>query len=310
MKQNRSFQWKGSKGNGKTGLMPVFTIPLIVIILIVVIVVTDWKKKPEEAGTTLPPQTVDMLLEAETMVNEADKEGSAEYTELKTEAPETNTLDEFETEGLRRDSVPEILDLMKRYFAARASADVEMMNCIYGGCVMSAETLEEQKSLMRNNAKYVRDFENVTTYVQQGLEADHWLVYALADVRFHSVNTTAPIILTGYVRRDADGNYLLMKMEELSENVRQFIEVSKHSEEVRRLASSVNVKLKIALNEDEDLKAVYGVLRDGSPVYSDRESGAEVVILEDEGAGETEESGQDTGSEAESGVQNNNGDGV
>lgn len=310
MKQNRSFQWKGSKGNGKTGLMPVFTIPLIVIILIVVIVVTDWKKKPEEAGTTLPLQTPDTSLEAETMVDEDDKEGFAEYTKLTTEAPETNTLDEFETEALRRDSVPEILDLMKRYFGARASADVEMMNCIYGGSGMSAEALEEQRSLMRNNAKYVQAFENVTTYVQQGLEADYWLVYALADVRFHSVKTTAPVILTGYVRRDADGNYLLMNMEELSENVRQFIEVSKHSEEVRRLASSVNVKLKIALNEDEDLKAVYGVLRDGSPVYSDRERGAEVVILEDKDAGETEESSQDTGGEAESGVQNNNGDGA
>ena len=69
-----------------------------------------------------------------------------------------------------------------------------------------------------------------------------------------------------------------MDNESLSENELQFVDVSNHSEAVRRLASSVNVKLKEALKLDEELGSVYGVLRDGSPVYEEGENGQEVVI--------------------------------
>ena len=44
------------------------------------------------------------------------------------------------------------------------------------------------------------------------------------------------------------------------------------------------MKLKEALNSDEDLNSVYGVLRDGSPVYDDGQE-PEVVIGEEESPG-------------------------
>ena len=138
------------------------------------------------------------------------------------------------------------------------------------------------------SAKYVQEFDNITTYVRDGATADSWLVYALADIKFHSVKTAAPMIMWCYVEKDSEGNYHIIKDENLSEEVLQLIDVSNHSEEVRKLASSVNVKLKEALNSDEDLNSVYGVLRDGSPVYDNGDE-PEVVI----GDGETSESGED-----------------
>lgn len=96
------------------------------------------------------------------------------------------------------------------------------------------------------------------------------------------------MIMWCYVEKDSEGNYHIIKDENLSEEVLQLIDVSNHSEEVRKLASSVNVKLKEALNSDEDLNSVYGVLRDGSPVYDNGDE-PEVVI----GDGETSENGED-----------------
>lgn len=173
---------------------------------------------------------------------------------------------------------------MKKYFTARASGDADTMNEIYGVSGLSFTELEHEKTRLRSNSKYVQDFENITTYVRDGVTADSWLVYALADIKFHSVKTAAPMIMWCYVEKDSEGNFHIINDTDLSENVLQFVETSNHSEEVRKLASSVNVKLKEALNSDEDLNSVYGVLRDGSPVYDDGQE-PEVVIGEEESSG-------------------------
>ena len=158
------------------------------------------------------------------------------------------------------------------------------MNEIYGVSGLSFTELEHEKTRLRSNSKYVQEFENITTYVRDGVTADSWLVYALADIKFHSVKTAAPMIMWCYVEKDSEGNFHIINDADLSENVLQFVETSNHSEEVRKLASSVNVKLKEALNSDEDLNSVYGVLRDGSPVYDDGQE-PEVVIGEEESSG-------------------------
>jgi len=179
--------------------------------------------------------------------------------------------------------------MMKKYFAARASADADTMNEIYGISGLSFTELEHEKTRLRSNSKYVQDFENVTTYVRDGVTSDSWLVYALADIKFHSVKTVAPMIMWCYVEKDSDGNYHIINDADLSEEVLQFVDRSNHSEEVRKLAPSVNVKLKEALSSDEDLNSVYGVLRDGSPVYDNGEEPA--VVIGDEESSESSETG-------------------
>ncbi len=59
-----------------------------------------------------------------------------------------------------------------------------------------------------------------------------------------------------------------------------FAEVANHSQEVRRLAADINARLTEALASDERLKAVYGVLQAGSPVWEGTaETEPEVEIL-------------------------------
>ncbi len=110
------------------------------------------------------------------------------------------------------------------------------------------------------------------------------------------------MIMWCYVEKDSDGNYHIINDADLSEEVLQFVDTSNHSEEVRKLASSVNVKLK-ALNSDEDLNSVYGVLRDGSPVYDNGDE-PEVVIGDDE-TSESSEAGAENGESAADGSAEN-----
>lgn len=285
MKHNWNFFQNESADEEKKALLPVLVIPLVVIVLMIVIVLADYGKKRTEEPAAVTETEETQEQEPETMAEtgeSAETETDAE-AEAETEASEENG-DSYATENLTHDSIPEVLSLMKKYFTARASGDADTMNEIYGVSGLSFTELEHEKTRLRSNSKYVQDFENITTYVRDGVTADSWLVYALADIKFHSVKTAAPMIMWCYVEKDSEGNFHIINDTDLSENVLQFVETFNHSEEVRKLASSVNVKLKEALNSDEDLNSVYGVLRDGSPVYDDGQE-PEVVIGEEESSG-------------------------
>ena len=285
MKHNWNFFQNESADAEKKALLPVLVIPLVVIVLMIVIVLADYGKKRAEEPPAVTETAETEEQEPETMAETGESAETETDTaaEAETEASEENR-DPYTTENLTHDSVPEVLSLMKKYFTARASGDADTMNEIYGVSGLSFTELEHEKTRLRSNSKYVQEFENITTYVRDGVTADSWLVYALADIKFHSVKTAAPMIMWCYVEKDSEGNFHIINDTDLSENVLQFVETSNHSEEVRKLASSVNVKLKEALNSDEDLNSVYGVLRDGSPVYDDGQE-PEVVIGEEESSG-------------------------
>ena len=288
MKYNWNSFGKKDTDTEKKALLPVLVVPLVVIVLMIIIVLADYGKKwaadPAAATETVetePAETETMAAEPESDSTELD---AADESAAEEETSGDENGDPYATETLMHDSVPEVLSLMKKYFTARASGDADTMNEIYGVSGLSFTELEHEKTRLRSNSKYVQEFENITTYVRDGVTADSWLVYALADIKFHSVKTAAPMIMWCYVEKDSEGNFHIINDADLSENVLQFVETSNHSEEVRKLASSVNVKLKEALNSDEDLNSVYGVLRDGSPVYDDGQE-PEVVIGEEESSG-------------------------
>lgn len=301
------------KSGGRQGLrlnqeqrnfLQVMIIPLIVIILIVIIRIADQPEKEKAADETMgsPAPTVGELetgvtaavlidLEQERLPEEPGDEPD-ETSPAETEGEtEPESLDEFATERFQRDGVPEILELMQNYFKARVWADAEEMNRLYGIEGVSARELEAQEARMRSNAKYVQDFENVATYVMESGEPDSWLVYAVADINFYTSKTRAPMVMWCYVKKDSDGNYIIVNNRDFSAQARQFIDEANHSDEVRKLASDVNRRLREALQSDEKLNQVYGVLRDGSPVWDGtKETEPEVSIV-----GETSGAGQGDG---------------
>lgn len=283
-------------GKDPKKMLPVVLIPAAVIVLIAVIVLSDRKQTVTSAVQTETTQenaqggdgseSSDGEETSEsTDGNQADAEGESK---AEGESADSET-ENFESDTLKKDSVPEILSLMKTYFQARANADASALNQVYGGGEKEEWQLQKEASKLRSNSKYVQTFENVTTYVTEGPESDTWLVYALADIRFNSVKTTAPMIMWCCVQKDSEGNYHILRDDDISDEMQKFVDTENHSENVRRLASSVNTKLKDAIESDEELKTVYGVLRDGSPVYE--ENGSEKsVVVEDEQTSASEES--------------------
>lgn len=307
MRQDHRFRKKKGLSDDQKRILSMALIPLIVIVLIIVIVIADHAK--EKAASSEPTMTetagISEALDGseipaggdeneenqENMGTGTDGAGQEESLNASQESTQAEPSDgdegdDFETERFRKDSVPEILDLMKTYFQARVQADAETMNKLYGIEGVSAEALEAQKTKMRSNAKYVNDFQNITTYVMNGTTSNSWLVYTLADIKFYTAKTAAPMIMWCYVQKNEEGTYQIFDNSQLSSNVLLFIENANHSQEVRSLAADVNSRLKKALSEDTDLNSIYGVIRDGSPVWQEDESEAAVVVLD--GADQTE----------------------
>lgn len=280
MKKNWRFQKNYGIDDDQKKLFGALLIPLIVIVLIVVILVADRcsREELEETSTEAVTTVADTMATTQTPETESSEETTAPV--------ESETADAFAAENFERDSIPEILALMKAYFEARTTADAEAMNRLYGigEDAVSVTELEAQRTRMRSNSKYVTGFEQIATYVMPGKAADAWLVYTIAEIRFRSVNTAAPMIMWCYVTKDAEGNYLLVDNSSLPAEVLEYVDAAGRSEEVRRLAADVNNRLKAALQEDSDLQQVYGILNSDSPLWveDETETEPEMVILGDE----------------------------
>lgn len=294
-------------------LLQVMALPVIVIILIVIIRIAE---RPEEVPEeSVAPPTVAVPETGMTVAGELPEweerlpeEPGVEPEETEPDTTESETdpeeLDEFATERFQKNGVPEILTLMETYFEAREMADAAMMNQLYGIEGLTDQALEEQSARMRNNSRYVQDFENIVTYVMEGPDGNSWLVYGVADINFYSAKTRAPMILWCYVIKDSEGNYRIKNNQDFTSAEQQFINEANHSDEVRKLAADVNRRLREALSSDENLNHVYGVLRDGSPIWEGTEETEPEVVIggagSDGGAETASQAGSEAGGETES----------
>ncbi|MCD8083242.1 MAG: hypothetical protein LUE86_07020 [Clostridiales bacterium] len=288
MRQDRRFQKKPE--DDRKRWLPVISIPLIVILLIIVILAVDRGKNHRQETETTPTETMTETAQPTDLSPESDETEStpeAESSENDVESEsESTAVPEPPAEPeppkiLSQDSDPAILALMETYFTARAQADVEAMNRVYGITNVSASDLETEQARMRNYSKYLDGFEQVATYVTNAPGEKLWLVYTTANIRFLTADTTAPMIMWCFVQADENGTYTILAEDALTDEMLDFVNVTNHHQEVRQLASSVNTALKEALLSDEDLNEIYGVLRDGSPVWEDETSTQDVIVMEE-----------------------------
>ncbi|MCI9202137.1 MAG: hypothetical protein HFI97_00315 [Lachnospiraceae bacterium] len=298
--KKKSRTWLGIRvSREQKKVLQIMMLPMIVLILIIIIKIAERPKKEPELPSEPTVAMTESGMTAENIVESWEEERLPEEPgdepdETEPTEPETETeplgQDEFATDRFQRDPIPEILTLMEHYFQAKEKGDAAAMNQLYGIGEVTEEELQAQSARMRSNSKYVQGFENVATYVMDGPEEGSWLVYAVVDINFYLARTRAPMITWCYVKQDGEGNFLIVDNQKLSPEIQRFIVEAGRLEEVRRLAANVNQRLREALNADEDLKNVYGILREGSPVWEEtEETQPEISIIGTESAESTME---------------------
>lgn len=215
-------------------------LPFVVVVLIIVIVLAD---KPGRQGE----ETQDAGIETESQELSESQE-TEETTESQPAEPEYRLSDE---------EMPEIKELMENYLKARRTCDRETLSGLYGG-TCTGEELDRLMERLEEEVKFYQDFQNVTCKTVAVPGTEDLIVYAGFDVKFRQADTMAPTLLACYVKKAADGTYYLEGA--VSPEESSVMEEANRTAAVQDLAKTVNEGLRQALNEDDNLLAVYNTL--------------------------------------------------
>ncbi len=235
----------------------ILILPLIVIVLVLAILAVDRKShpKPEEvqteesaaAGTRQEPEGT----------GEPQGAAGSESSES-TGAGEAASAAEPAAGAFTQNGVPEVQDLLNRYFAAKESADADAIYQMFGWSDQTG--IDQLRRQLQYDARYTEGYRNINCYTKPGITEGTYLVYISYDLKFNNSLTMAPGLLWNYVKMGEDGNYYLTDSKALDEVELAFIAESEKEDEIVLLKTQVYAKLRQALESDSALAESYSIL--------------------------------------------------
>lgn len=135
------------------------------------------------------------------------------------------------------------------------------LNAKLSGKAADFKTLVNDTKLLdiediQRKTKYIEAYENVKSYVVNGLNEDSYIVYAYHEVKFTGINTLAPAMNEFYVTLNEDGSPQIF-LGEIDSETETFLNSVRNSEEVMEVIYNVNDALETAVKEDVALAEFY-----------------------------------------------------
>ena len=215
-----------------------FLLPLLVVILIAVILIMDKRKDP-------PSQNQDTVEESTGL---AVEESSLPAESLPEPSPQLFTAN----------SVPQVNELIQRYFTAKENSDAATIYQLFGWTEeIGQDGLQRQ---LQYDARYTEGYRNIVCYTAPGEIDGTYLVCVSYDLKVKNSLTLAPGFQWSYVRTGADGNLYLTVEDELSEPEKAFDQEALKADEIVLLRVEIYAKLRAALESDPALAESYGIL--------------------------------------------------
>ncbi|MDO5418400.1 MAG: hypothetical protein Q4F29_14475 [Lachnospiraceae bacterium] len=214
-------------------------------------------------GNPAAGQTADSSATKEGEGNPTADDGASEGENASSQASDGESQS-AETEAVSEghdfavNEVPEIVDLMSRYFTAKQNADVETIYSLFGWSDQTgADSLKRQ---LQYDARYTDGYRNIVCYTKPGVSEGSYLVYVSYDLKFKNSLTLAPGLLWNYVKQGEDGAWHLTDVETLDEVELAFVSEAEKAEEIGLLKTQIYAKLRQALEDDAQLAEGYGIL--------------------------------------------------
>lgn len=165
-------------------------------------------------------------------------------TEAGTEVQQSEVLPEdAEVSDLVKDN-PDVLNLVTKYYNARAAKDFETLK---GMC----ETFDDsiQAEIEQTDAA-IESYNNIITYSKNGPEEGTYIVYVYFDIKLTGIDTLAPTLRELYAVTDVEGNLMVGDKTE----VESYLLERQADGDVQALVTDVDQKLQSAMAQDENLK--------------------------------------------------------
>ncbi|MBE5936622.1 MAG: hypothetical protein E7265_01170 [Lachnospiraceae bacterium] len=224
----------------RQSLIRIFRI-LIPIAFVVLCITPSWTlPKANELSSNEPDQVLDVDNEkVQTLVNPI------------------NTFDYAGTDYLKKDAVEEISQLIKDYYTASLSLDMDSMEWL----VSDVDKFEYNK--MRASLEYMESINNIICYTVEGIYEGTYRVYVYYDMKIRGIDTPAPALTAFYVTMSSDGEYIIY-LSELDTETQDFIVSADLSEDVAILKALVDERFTSVVDSDPMLKEFCTLISGGN----------------------------------------------
>ncbi len=211
-------------------------IGIIIVLLIIIVFLLKGEKGQEPKTETEPPQEI-MENQPEGQGQETTGEQTAPDGQVQPEAEPENKLEENTHSSIER--------LVEKYCASIANGDVETLETIVD--VLT----DEDKESIRNRAKFIESFNNISCYTKDGPEEDSYIVFICYDMKLINVETSAPDILCLYMPMGPDGRYI--HYGNVDESMQEYVTKLEQDPDVKALFDDVRTRYQAAQESDKML---------------------------------------------------------
>ena len=231
------------------------------------------KKKPGVVRRILPYFVIILVAAAliVAVILITSRKGNKDRQEIQTvvDVTENQNNNNNQIQSLEKDGVPEVKELVQKYFDAVKKADVKDLKQIV---VQDTEFSEEA---LKKQCEYVESYENIICYTVPGIADNTYIAYVYYEIKFIGIDTKAPSMIRLYICQNKDGSLYIDKNAKDGEIAAYLQEVAGW-ESVRELVANVNTRYQEACVKDEALKNLKDML-DGKTSVPSSEKSSESV---------------------------------
>ena len=219
------------------------------------------KKKPGVVRRILPYFVIILVAAAliVAVILITSRKGNKDRQEIQTvvDVTENQNNNNNQIQSLEKDGVPEVKELVQKYFDAVKKADVK-----------------DLKEALKKQCEYVESYENIICYTVPGIADNTYIAYVYYEIKFIGIDTKAPSMIRLYICQNKDGSLYIDKNAKDGEIAAYLQEVAGW-ESVRELVANVNTRYQEACVKDEALKNLKDMLDGKTSVPSSEKSSEE-----------------------------------
>lgn len=214
----------------------IFTV-LAVVVCLIVIIIAGMLNKP---APLVPPAVSDNLAGSSTAV-------------VSDSIP-------LPPDPLAEDAVPEVNDLINRYFAAMQNGDLDTFLSI------RSYTDSVEKAKFEAKCEYIESYDNIHCYTKPGPYEASYMVYVTYDLKLKDWDKPAPALVTLVVCTDQE-NHLYIYSGAFDENIVDYIRGVTSQEDVYALITRVQTEYQSVVDSDaafaEYMSVLNQLIKDG-----------------------------------------------
>lgn len=208
-------------------------------------------------GISMCVMLIGLVTVSLTIPSEKEKAGTAD----KKQETKATVKPSVDADGLsyvlEYNAYPEVNNLIENYFKAQTECDVEKLEEL----VSEISYIYIKEDVLKAQAKIIESYDNIDCYTIKGGISGTYVVYVYYEAKLVGIEERAPGLMRLYVSQTDNGS-LRVFLNDVDEDVQNFIDKSAKTDEVVKLVQTVNQKFEEAIAKSEDLRIYYAELEE------------------------------------------------